>query len=553
MRGYIALHWSADNPAGRRLGQALQTLAQQHGYRAVEAAGTCWVGVCGPRPLKSHKPRKDCLILGDVHAHPDASGGAPPAGPDPEIARWYCENRWGRYVILFREADGQVRSIFRDPCGALAAFHWRTGGVQIVASDTPDWLMTAARPRTGFDWTVVRQMLAQPWATPVTPGLLGLDAVGPGALHTVDGPIIELWSAEAIAARPERNEARAVAQLRRRLDVCVAALSDQASLGVELSGGLDSSIVAGALRTLGRPVRLSLNTRAAEPETDETVFAQAVAERLGVPLTQRLRTEIPYSAVAFEATAGDPLPSQNGRDLDNDHTVAEACRTAGVDTLMTGKGGDALFFQMHTPLAFADLWQDKPLRSLFSAHLPGVARWTRTSTWSLIRTARSQEPGAGAAGLPPAKRLQIAAISGGMAYYSRCRRAEVVDMVHPLMAQPLVEWALRTPVPLLVAGGRERGLARSVFEDRLPALVRNRRGKGDYAACFNRQAARNLPFLRAYLLDGRLAAEQVLDRTVMESRLDVDALRWTGGAPELLAAVSLEAWVRRWEARQAGA
>lgn len=37
---------------------------------------------------------------------------------------------------------------------------------------------------------------------------------------------------------------------------------------------------------------------------------------------------------------------------------------------------------------------------------------------------------------------------------------------------------------MLVAGGRERGLARAVFADRLPAIVANRRGKGDYAACF---------------------------------------------------------------------
>lgn len=553
MRGYIALHWSQDDPASRRLSQALRDRAQKSGYSAVETSGACWVGVCGPRPPRSHKPRADCLVLGEVHLHPDACGEAVPAGPDLEIARWYSQNRWGRYVILFLNADGQVRSIFRDPCGALSAFHWRTGGVQIVASDTPDWLMTAARPSTALDWNVIREMATQPSAAPAAPALKGLDAVGPGALLTVDGAQVELWTPEAVAARPQWDQARAASQLRRRLDVCVAALSDGASLGVELSGGLDSSIVAGALRTLGRPVRLALNTRAAQPQTDERVFAQAIAERLGVPLTQRLRSPIPYSAEAFEATAGDPLPSQNGRDLDNDHTVAEACRAAGVDRLMTGKGGDALFFQMHTPLAFADLWWDRPVRSLFSAHLPGVARWTRTSAWSLIRTARSHRRNPGPAGLPPAKRLQIAAITAGMAYYSRCRRTEVVDLVHPLMAQPLVEWALRTPVPLLVAGGRERGLARTVFEDRLPARVRNRRGKSDYGAYFNQQAAHNLPFLRAYLLDGRLAAERVLDRTLMEARLEVDAFRWTGGAPEWLAAVSLEAWVRRWEARQAGA
>jgi len=551
MRGYVFLHWSAADPVGQRMARTVKDQARLNGYHRVHADRTSWVGVRGPRPPGVHRPRSDWLVIGEVHIHPDASHGAPPLQPDLEVARWYCENRWGRYVILLRQPDGAVRSIFRDPAGALAAFHWRTGRVQIVASETPDWLMAAAGPTIVLDWSRIHEMMAAPYAAPGLPALRGLEAVEPGALHTVDGCGVALSSPEALAARPFRDERAAAAQLRRRLDACAAVLSERACLGVELSGGLDSSIVGGTLGAIGRTPRLALNTRAGRRETDETVFAQAVAERLGVALTQRFRSETPYSAEAFAATAGDPLPSQNGRDLDNDRTVAEACRAAGIDTLMTGKGGDALFFQMHTPLAFADLWRDRPVRSLLSAHLPGVARWTRTSTWSLIRTARSHRRDGGPAALGPAKRLQVAAIAGGQAYYSQCLRTELVDMVHPLMAQPLVEWALRTPVPMLVAGGRERGLARAAFADRLPATVANRRGKGDYAACFNRQAARNLPFLRSYLLEGRLAAEGVLDRAVMEARLEVDALRWTGGAPEVLAAVSLEAWVQRWEARQA--
>ena len=62
----------------------------------------------------------------------------------------------------------------------------------------------------------------------------------------------------------------------------------------------------------------------------------------------------------------------------------------------------------------------------------------------------------------------------------------------------------------------------------------------------------HLPFLRAYLLDGRLAAEGVLDRAGLEARLTEDALRWRGGAAQILAAVSVEAWVRRWMGRREG-
>lgn len=84
---------------------------------------------------------------------------------------------------------------------------------------------------------------------------------------------------------------------------------------------------------------------------------------------------------------------------------------------------------------------------------------------------------------------------------------------------------------------------------RLPEAIANRRAKGDYAAYFNQQAAANLPFLRDYLLGGRLADRRILDQADMEARLDPDRLLWRGGATEILAAVSTEAWVRRWEAR----
>ncbi|SFS78548.1 asparagine synthase-related protein [Brevundimonas viscosa] len=488
-------------------------------------------------------------MIGEVFVHPDAVSGGADETSDPAFAAWFARNRWGRYVILFRETDGAVRAIFRDPSGALSAHAWSAHGVRVVASSTPDWLVALAPPDISFDWVRVRELVETPFELAGPSPLDGLVSVAPGALQVVGGPSTALWTPARIAASGSLDAGAARRQLRERLDVCVTALAGRRALGMELSGGLDSSIVAGAVRALGLPVSLALNTRAHEPETDERRFARPVAERIGASLTERLREETPWSAEAFEATAGDPLPSQNGRDLANDLAVSNACRETGVEVLLTGKGGDALFFQTPTPLVFADLWWTQPFRSLFSAHLPGVARWTRSSTWSLLRAAIESRRKPAPDDLPPAKRLQIGAISSGLAYYSACRRLETVDMVHPLMAQPLVEWGLRTPVPLLAPAGRERGLAREAFADRIPAAVATRRDKADYAACFNRQAARNLPFLRAYLLDGRLAAEGVLDRAAMEAHLNEDALRWRGGAAQILAAVSVEAWVRRWMGR----
>ncbi|WP_336978406.1 asparagine synthase C-terminal domain-containing protein [Brevundimonas nasdae] len=489
------------------------------------------------------------MIIGDVFTHPNAGSGGADGETDQAFAAWFSRNRWGRYVILFRDKHGALTRVFRDPSGSLAAHGWRAQGVQILTSEISEAVIAVAPPDVGFDWDRIRGLVERPFDLVGPSPLTGVTSFEPGHLADFKGASVSLWSPETFAQTPTRRAADARHDLRRTLDLCVSTLAGRQAVGIEISGGLDSAIVGGALKALGHPVAFALNTRAPRAETDERRYAQAVAAGMGVDLTCRLREAVAYSAERFEATAGDVWPSQNGRDLGNDQLVAGACQEAGVEILLTGKGGDALFFQMHTPLAFADLWWDRPLRSLTSGLLPGVARWTRRSTWSLIRTARESRRDA-AGDLPPAKRLQIAAIASGLAYLSVCRRAEVVDMVHPLMAQPLVEWSLRTPVPHLVPNGRERGLAREAFADRLPASVATRQGKGDYAAYFNRQTAQNLPFLRTYLLEGRLAAEHVIDRALMEARLDEDALRWQGGASEILAAVSVEAWVRRWEGRR---
>lgn len=551
MRGFMAVSWSPHDPVGVRTGRTLRTLAVADGWTAIEVKDASWVAVRGPNPPAVYSPRKDTLVVGEVFSHPDARPGSADGDTDRDVATWYSRNRWGRYIILFRSPDGAFRSVFRDPSGSLAVHGWSARGVQILASSMFEGLIAAAPPNIDFDWDRVRALVERPFDLGGGGPVTGITTVQPGHLHETGGQSHAVWAPAAIAAAPTRRIDLARVELQRRLDLCVSALSGRRSIGMEISGGLDSAIVGGALKALGRPLAFGLNTRAPHAETDERRYAQAVAEAVGAPLTCLARADVAYSAELFEATAGDPWPSQNGRDLGNDLAVAAACREAGVDTLLTGKGGDALFFQMHTPLAFADLWWRRPLRSLVSGQLPGVARWTRSSTWSLIRTAqasRRDDPDA----LPPGKRMQINAIASGLAYYSICRRSEGVDMIHPLMAQPLVEWALRTPVPHLVPNGRERGLARDAFAGRLPAAVVNRQGKGDYAAYFNQQVAQNLPFLNAYLLDGRLAAERVIDRAVMEARLDEDSLRWAGGASEILAAVSLEAWVRRWEGRRPG-
>lgn len=72
-------------------------------------------------------------------------------------------------------------------------------------------------------------------------------------------------------------------------------------------------------------------------------------------------------------------------------------------------------------------------------------------------------------------------------------------------------------------------------------------------AYFGRQAAASLPFLREYLLEGRLASRGIIDRARTEALLDVDRLLWKGSVPDFTMAAVTESWIRRWEAIGAAA
>jgi asparagine synthase (glutamine-hydrolysing) len=154
-----------------------------------------------------------------------------------------------------------------------------------------------------------------------------------------------------------------------------------------------------------------------------------------------------------------------------------------------------------------------------------------------------------ACGLPPAKTLQILGLANHHVYHGDSRRRRVADLLFPLLAQPVMEFALSIPIPILASSADDRPFAREAFASRLPAAVRDRRSKGDLSAYFARLVAGSLDMLRPYLLDGCLCASGVLDRDAVDRMLDPRQLIWESRPANILWAATVEAWVRHWQGR----
>lgn len=546
--------------------------------------------------LRSHPPRTTRLptgagvIVGDVFTMPEGDGlSAVPDSADQGPARtirWLSRNQWGRYVALLPSRDGSA-AVYRDPSGHWDCLAWRVDdALWAVASElaaVPSWL----RPRRmALNWDRIAQFVAMP-STFTTPSLFDdVETVGPGEClpltNNTAGPANLVWRpADHIRSRCDDLPA-AQAELRSRVDLCTSALAGQYDRVIcQLSGGLDSSILAGSLAATGHGPRVVqwLNRVGDRSEADERTYAQAVTDRLGVDLTTALKPLTPVTEADLLELSDSLWPAMNGTDPQRDRDESARLCATGAGAVVSGQGGDAIFFQPPTAAIIADAWRAGGWSVLSDELLPETAQRTRQSVWRVLIDARRALKGKSpphmtpsalvtaevrtfaAGGLhrwaadaiaqeaPPAKAFQILGLANHQIYLGDSRSRRTGDTLFPFLAQPVLEHCLSIPIPDLVRGGDDRPFARAAFADRLPEAVLARRRKGNYGSFFGHLVAASLETLRPLLLDGCLCRAGVLDRVAIESLLDPNRLIWAERTSGLLWAAIAESWVRHWQAR----
>ncbi len=542
----------------------------QAGGSVIPLGRRAWLAVGGPRP-PSVRRLGDWIVVGET-----APTGITHAlrSPTPQEV---VDDYWGRYIALHLDETDHPCGILRDPSGALECVIWRVDDAIVLASETPDWLLAATRPSVGIDYDGVGRVLRNPLAAWDRLLLTGAESVLPGtyqALRSGRAPQV-LWSPLDWARRRlDLSIKDKKAALRDAVDHAVQGLArDGTAIACEISGGLDSSLVATSLVNQGQTVGAWLNTYGADIESDERHYAAALADRLGVKVTSLRRREGGFTRAALRAISQGPRPGYNGIDFLHDQDAAAIWRRQQIKRVFTGKGGDTVLISSFDERVFADLYKARGAAALFAPSLPRIARRTGRSVWAIVaETLRGADavhirPGSNllSPDLPvgdvhpwlagdefgPGKRDQIAGVVDGLCFSAPSFQTEVVDMVHPLLARPVVELCLQLTTTDLTLGRSDRRLARDAFADRLPPKIRDRRSKGDHTAFFGRMIANSLEVLRPLLLEGRLAKAGLIDRAGCEAALQLDDLIWRGRYGELLNLIIMEAWTSTWEDRLA--
>lgn len=521
--------------------------------------------------VRDRTPIRDlgrALVVGELFVRGSGQPAPPGLQPWPEeadlaaLCARFVQTYWGRYALI-APTDAAV---LRDPSGAMDCLAWDSAWGWAAGSDLPEGLAPRAAPRDPhIDWEALgRGALAGGGAV----GLAGITSVTPGALWTHgDRAQRPIWRPASFARDQHASYGVARDAVRAAVDeVLSAELASGAPILAEISGGLDSGIVSTTLARLGGAgSAVFINLHAADPASDERRFARAIADKAGLRLLEREKPELALDETALGALPVGVRLSVNGFDHHYDRGMAAEAQAIGARRILTGQGGDIVFFQSPSPAVAAELWgrwRRRPRADPAWRQLEAAARWNRRSVWSMlgeaVREAWRPTPVGEMADHPwltepvaPAKRRQVRSLIRAQLFHGASLRGRAAQLVHPLLHQPVQEAVLATPVIDLARGGQGRGLARDAFADQLPELVRTRRSKGDLTAYYGRMILRSLPALRGYLLDGRLADQGVLDRAEAEALLDPDQLIHVGDYPRLFEILALEAFVRHWEARAA--
>ncbi|WP_336967251.1 asparagine synthase-related protein [Brevundimonas aurantiaca] len=585
MDDYLIVSISKASDQAVALTGQLRRLAMESGGRVSSLSAATWLWETARRPQMPTRVGL-WLLVGDVVRRQTTARSESSLHQPEREARALTQDFWGRYVGVRLSERGSVTAVLRDPSGARECLVWSQGGLAIIGSTAPAWLAHRFIP----NWSVNIERVGQAMIDPLmSAGALMLDgpvAVNPGVFQPLpaERPGTTVWSPveRARSSLSDWTPTEAADRLRCAVDEAVNGLGGlPGTLAVEISGGLDSSIVATSLAASTRDrVKIWLNAYGARPEADERQYVEALGKVLGVSPVSVPHFTAPLTEALFTRISQDVRPGLNALDIHHDLDWSARLGSVGADAVLTGKGGDSILLHSAGLLVAADRWRREGWKSLLSGDFVSLAANNEMSVWTLIASARRARnrpsdriqlddtllrrrlglgpihpwlEGSDAYG--PAKIFQIAGVVDSVSRHGRSLLTDAVDVRHPLCAQPVVEAGLALPTPLLTLGGWSRGLARVAFRDRLPAIIAERRTKGDMTAIYGRMVFENLDLFKSWLLDGRLAAEGLLDRAAVEARLNRENLMWRGGgggAHTIIRAAAFEGWLRVWSDRLKG-
>lgn len=476
---------------------------------------------------------------------------------------------WGNYIEFMADQTGGL-TIRRAPITGMPLYWLEAAGGVLLFSHLE--LIEAFNVALSVDEEYLRYLLSFSNFRTARTGLSGAQEILPGtALILGRGlPTTETFWSPWPHARESVGEGDAPMLLEQRIRTCVSAWANSRdSIVVELSGGLDSSIVAAALAQGGHAFSAA-TIATASPDGDERRFARAVAERCVIDLVEYV-----HGDAVLDLTAGPaflaPRPATYGVLAGIDAALGSATKEMSGASIFTGIGGDNVFAINRSIMPALDALLSLGPRPRSLTALNDCARLCNATVWRAARAVwRQWRAGRDAAwprddgycvrtmlpdeplprpwdevvdDLPVGKIRHVQSILRIGDFLDRPGRWYGRDVVAPLLSQPVVELCLAIPSWAWVAGGRDRAVARAAFASHLPGIVAWRRNKGRLETMCAEAFLAQRRALAPILLEGRLAREGLIDRKRVEAYLARERIEGDYDYFRLLELADIELWI----------
>lgn len=402
------------------------------------------------------------------------------------------------------------------------------------------------------------------------------------------------WSFDATRSVRYQSDADYEEHFREVFREAVACrLQTDAPVFCQLSGGVDSSSIACVANDLVR----SGAVEAPELETvsfvfadsvsaDESDFIATVERHLGKPGGRISERDCTILSPLPESFAGD-TPTNRLWFISHDDHLARIMRTRGSRVLLSGIGGDQLFWSQYYPgMPVANLlasgrlfdalrcsleWARAAHSSIFEVLWFGGCwpllprRWQGRVRWegafgewfapSFVRRMNLIErslPMPDDVGFRlPTARMQYGCIRRTMRPHALdlCLSEDYIEVRYPYLDRRLVEFALAIPLEQMVRPTESRSIVRRALRGLVPDAVLDRRNKTSWGEVLFRTLAKQWPVVSDILTASRLGEMGIVDQPAFTRALDRARHGFATNLVQLMWTISLELWIRHVDSR----
>ncbi|HWB55275.1 MAG TPA: asparagine synthase (glutamine-hydrolyzing) [Tepidisphaeraceae bacterium] len=264
------------------------------------------------------------------------------------LARWGpdCIKRLeGMFAFAFYNAKDRTLLLARDSVGIKPLYVGQQNGYFVFASEVRAVLASGLVERT-LDPQGMASFLAYGAVQQPATLFRSIHSFPPGHYQIVhaESPLVTVspqpfWNVPR--AGPDRGEATAITDIQTTLEASVKDhLVADVPVGVFLSSGLDSTIVAGLAAKHTNRLRSFCVGFADQPDLSEDTLAGETARIFGLD----------YKAITINGTEAEHAATQWLAALDqpsidglNVYIISQALRREGITVALSGQGGDELF------------------------------------------------------------------------------------------------------------------------------------------------------------------------------------------------------------------